>query len=399
MLTQEYLQSLMEPGARVVRFHSLASYDQNMHVLYHELRQWLDDRFQGGEVRFEPGERLVFEHDDVDFFPDESGFPFTLYNLQLMLRELDISNCFVRIITNLPDYQIYCDRVAKRLVNDVPIQAISGSLMGTCLTPPRPWTEYQDYEADLSEIRPDADHITWPFVAQTRLKRFHRTYFMSRLHSRGLHQSGWISHSNQLMSGNVAVPRQDVEPSPCHFLTTSPFTRGSPEMVIRDPGHQASVRYFLTLPNYFWPEQQPDPPEAIWASAYTSTPEMRNGLLYVGLETSANMPRPFVTRVTLRPIVNFRPFVIVGSPGILQFMRDLGFQTFDGFWDESYDQEPDFERRIEAVIDVIEGLCRYDAAALKRLYQDMWPRIEHNHRHFFQGFRKQQQDLLRAGLS
>jgi hypothetical protein len=397
MLTLEYLQHLAGDHVKISCFYSLASYDRDMSRLYWDLKNYLDQRFEGDAVRFEPHERLVFEHDDLDFWIDDTAVPFTLYNLQLILRELDISNFFVRLVTNLPDYDAYAERVAQRLVCDQPMPVISSSLMGSCLTPPRPWHRYEDYDMGYKNIAMQDQNIEWPFICQSRLRRFHRTYFMSRLHARQLQRSGYISYSNQ---GPILQQTRDadIEPAPCYFLTASPFTRSSPEIVIREPAHQSCVRAFGTVSQYRWPEHQPDPPEAVAASAYMSSPEMSSALIYVGLETAVNLPRPFITRVTLRPVVNQRPFVIFGSAGVLSMLRDLGFRTFHDFWDESYDLETDIEARAEKIMDVLEIWSARTPEQLQAAYQDMKPIIEHNHRHFFSKFQQQQSDHLRQGL-
>jgi hypothetical protein len=51
------------------------------------------------------------------------------------------------------------------------------------------------------------------------------------------------------------------------------------------------------------------------------------------------------------------PFVIMGTPGYLKFLHDLGFTTYNSdIFDESYDSIHDLESRMDAVIDVIKTL-------------------------------------------
>jgi hypothetical protein len=47
----------------------------------------------------------------------------------------------------------------------------------------------------------------------------------------------------------------------------------------------------------------------------------------------------FLTEKTFKPIKFGQPFVIVGAPGSLQALRDLGYRTFDHAIDNSYDLE------------------------------------------------------------
>jgi hypothetical protein len=62
-------------------------------------------------------------------------------------------------------------------------------------------------------------------------------------------------------------------------------------------------------------------------------------------ETSHRSNILFISEKTFRPIIQLQPFIMFGPGGILKAIRNLGFKTFDGFIDESYDDiEDDFER-------------------------------------------------------
>ena len=49
------------------------------------------------------------------------------------------------------------------------------------------------------------------------------------------------------------------------------------------------------------------------------------------------------------------PFIILGGKGSLNRLRELGYKTFDGFIDESYDQL-DSLKRIDAIIQSIKKI-------------------------------------------
>jgi hypothetical protein len=64
----------------------------------------------------------------------------------------------------------------------------------------------------------------------------------------------------------------------------------------------------------------------------------------------------------------------------LQHFRELGYQTFAGYIDESYDLEPDNERRIElAIQSSLDFINRTD---LHEVMKEMYPIFEHNHNIF-----------------
>lgn len=57
----------------------------------------------------------------------------------------------------------------------------------------------------------------------------------------------------------------------------------------------------------------------------------------------------FLSEKIFKPIACFHPFMVVGNRGSLRKLRELGYKTFDGFIDESYDDLPTFER-FEAIV-------------------------------------------------
>jgi hypothetical protein len=46
----------------------------------------------------------------------------------------------------------------------------------------------------------------------------------------------------------------------------------------------------------------------------------------------------FVTEKTVRPIVAGKSMMVYGPQNYLARLRDLGFQTWNHIWDETYDQ-------------------------------------------------------------
>jgi len=65
----------------------------------------------------------------------------------------------------------------------------------------------------------------------------------------------------------------------------------------------------------------------------------------------------YVTEKTMWSIFNLMPFVIVGPPGALAALKDLGFKTFDKWWDEGYDNEKDHAERIIKIFKLIDYIA------------------------------------------
>ena len=73
---------------------------------------------------------------------------------------------------------------------------------------------------------------------------------------------------------------------------------------------------------------------------------------------------------------------MVGNPYSLQKLHELGFKTFDKWWDESYDLEESFEKRLDKILDIMEELNKKTLVELQQMLLDMEEVLEHNYRLF-----------------
>lgn len=89
----------------------------------------------------------------------------------------------------------------------------------------------------------------------------------------------------------------------------------------------------------------------------------------------------FFSEKIAKPIFNYHPFILVGAAGSLRVLRDLGFRTFDGFIDESYDEIEDDGFRMRAILDEVERLANLPLSAMARGYLLMEDRLRHNAAH------------------
>ncbi len=85
-----------------------------------------------------------------------------------------------------------------------------------------------------------------------------------------------------------------------------------------------------------------------------------------------------VSEAVLEPLVNFHPLLLLGDAKGLDLVRELGFQTFEGFVNEAYDCEPDPLRRSERVLEEVRRLSALGDAALGRLEQGIAEVLIHN---------------------
>jgi len=87
----------------------------------------------------------------------------------------------------------------------------------------------------------------------------------------------------------------------------------------------------------------------------------------------------FFSEKTFKPIMHRHPFIIVGMTGMLKKLKGYGFQTFDKWWDESYDDEPTMNQRIIKIIGILEHLNKLTIGELKNLRKEIKPVLDYNY--------------------
>jgi hypothetical protein len=92
-----------------------------------------------------------------------------------------------------------------------------------------------------------------------------------------------------------------------------------------------------------------------------------------------------LTEKIFKPIVSKRPFILVGAPGNLAYLKRYGFKTFDRWIDESYDNETDPTKRIDMITTQLEALSEIDLPTQQKEMQEV---LEYNHQHFYGKFRE-----------
>jgi hypothetical protein len=150
-------------------------------------------------------------------------------------------------------------------------------------------------------------------------------------------------------------------------------------LVSRYPDIQ-SVFAAQSLPICFANETD-HPMHSCWLSLFE---ECADSLLYLVTETVATGRRHHLTEKTFKPIAMGMPFVIVGTRGSLKYLRSYGFRTFDGIWDESYDDAEDADR-IARIASLLRSLDELTPQGRQDLFDMALPVIEHNWNHLYGG--------------
>jgi hypothetical protein len=105
-----------------------------------------------------------------------------------------------------------------------------------------------------------------------------------------------------------------------------------------------------------------------------------NSYFEVCFETFIDGEHKSLTEKVFKPIINFQPFLFVAFPGALELLKSLGFKTFEGFIDESYDNEPDQKIRMNKIYNEIVRLSAMSKEEIHNWYWQMEDILLHNHR-------------------
>ena len=187
------------------------------------------------------------------------------------------------------------------------------------------------------------------FLNYNRVLRTHRCQLVSELQRHGLTQHGLVS-----------------------FVPQGEFYKGfdlSPQDVLARDSNltEADCKYFLEFL---------DKPLVIDEYDITTNGPMvkehfERTILSVITETTWNQGEIFITEKTFRAIAHGHPFIIVGPNGFLGKLRELGFKTFDGILDESYDNIANHRHRLDAIVNEIKRLCNLDPVTRKLIYKQL----------------------------
>ena len=96
-------------------------------------------------------------------------------------------------------------------------------------------------------------------------------------------------------------------------------------------------------------------------------------------ETLTDKDIIFITEKTYKPIYVCQPFIIVGNAYTLKKMKELGYKTFDKWWDESYDEEIELEKRMNAITKILEEIASWDLEKCATIRKEMKEILIHNY--------------------
>ena len=203
------------------------------------------------------------------------------------------------------------------------------------------------------------------FLCYNRSPRGHRLTLLALLQGKSLLSKGYVSCSPNnptYLEGYLNDISMGVNLRKRVLRQIEEFNEGMPWYVDVD---EWDTNHFDTSP--VWPY------ESSFFSVTTST-------LF-------NEKSIFLDEKVWKPIYNHHPFIFVGCSnlgnGSLKELRKQGFKTFHPYIDESYDKENHPTKRMVMIVDEIERLCSYTLKEMENWYEQLIPRLEHNHKNLF----------------
>ena len=99
-------------------------------------------------------------------------------------------------------------------------------------------------------------------------------------------------------------------------------------------------------------------------------------------ETNFDNQFVFLTEKTVKPILARRLFITLGNQYHLAALQRLGFKTFHGIIDESYDKEDDDMKRLEMIMIEIEKFANKTKEEKDKFLNNIKEIVKHNQNYF-----------------
>jgi len=118
-----------------------------------------------------------------------------------------------------------------------------------------------------------------------------------------------------------------------------------------------------------------------WGEIYIESAPYIDTYFSVITETIASGQHSFFTEKIAKPLAQGHPWIAAANSGFYRDLRDLGFRTFDGIIDESFDRITDDQARMDRVVLTVADLCGQDLASFLAACEDV---CKYNQQHLLE---------------
>lgn len=212
-----------------------------------------------------------------------------------------------------PAYMSWADRNGiKDTINVIGFAHLEYS-QNACLTTTYPMLTWDDHLKHKNNNRRMRD-----FNCLNRVSRWHREYLILRMIESDLHVNALISQNKINLDGwlNAGIEQSVIDKA-----------RPILPLIADDPDFDHNKAMHINLDIYL----------NSWISVVTET------------NAEDNPDCLFISEKIWKPIYALHPFMVLGNQGTLASLHEMGYKTFDGILDESYDHRP-FNQRVTTII-------------------------------------------------
>ena len=183
------------------------------------------------------------------------------------------------------------------------------------------------------------------YINLNRQARTHRCLLMDQLIENDLFESGYNTWGN--LGNHFSEYKTKVNPS---------------TQIAQKEYDILDVQDFQNVnPNYFVPVKQ-----------------CTKSFLFLNTETNIESDQLFFSEKVYKPIGIGMPFITLGNPGTLEDLRNRGFITFSDWFDETYDNNLELNKRIEIIIKNIKKYAKYSSKDLSKIRLEMSEVLDYN---------------------
>tara|TARA_B100002019_G_scaffold267378_1_gene258422 strand:- start:2716 stop:3921 length:1206 start_codon:yes stop_codon:yes gene_type:complete len=231
----------------------------------------------------------------------------------------------------------------------------------------------------LGDLNTEKINLKKHFVCLNRTIKTHRTALLFHLYNNQLLDNGYVSFYSEVNGLDYFKHKNNFEPT--YNYPTKNFKQIDKLLPLR-------IEEEVINPN----EDNP----TYFGAVKRIEKVFRSSFMNVVTETWTSNDLLFLSEKIYKPIFLRQPFLVVGNPYTIKYLRDNGFDVFDDIFDHSYDEELDENKRLEMVVGEIKKICDKPLEHLDELLISIDDRLTNNRKHFFRYYMKKQKNLIRG---
>ncbi len=108
--------------------------------------------------------------------------------------------------------------------------------------------------------------------------------------------------------------------------------------------------------------------------------QCEKSFVYIATETLVDNNRLFFSEKVYKPIAIGMPFMVLGNPGTLKSLKQMGYKTFDKWFNEDYDNDINLADRIKIITDNLNYYRNFTKRELDVIRFEMKAVTTYNHR-------------------